>query len=146
LCTITAKLTLGGAAEVDGDGPREDGVPEGGAAEVVDAELHPGDAAVARGHVRAHARQRLRHQRRHAAVQHLEGLAAGGRDEEAAGDPGRGELLDLEADGVQRRIQLARLGAGALLHRRLLLPPPRGVVHGDARDLPVCRGVVGSCS
>jgi hypothetical protein len=68
------RANLGGAAEVDGDGPREDGVPEGGAAEVVDAELHPGDAAVARGHVRAHARQRLRHQRRHAAVQHLEGL------------------------------------------------------------------------
>ena len=71
------RANLGGAAEVDGDGPREDGVAEGGAAEVVDAELHPGDAAVARGHVRAHARQRLRHQRRHAAVQHLEGLPAG---------------------------------------------------------------------
>ena len=68
------RANLGGAAEVDGDGPREDGVAEGGAAEVVDAELHPGDAAVARGHVRAHARQRLRQQRRHAAVQHLEGL------------------------------------------------------------------------
>lgn len=59
---------------MDGDGLREDGVAEGGAAEVVDAELHAGDAAVPRRHVRAHARQRLRHQRRHAAVQHLERL------------------------------------------------------------------------
>ena len=57
-------------------------------------------------------------------------LAAGGRDEEAAGDPGRGELLDLEADGLQRRVQLARLGDGALLRR----PPPRGVVGHGARD------------
>jgi len=59
---------------MDGDGLREDGVAEGGAAEVVDAELHAGDAAVPRRHVRAHACQRLRHQRRHAAVQHLERL------------------------------------------------------------------------
>jgi hypothetical protein len=65
---------LCGASDVDGDGLREDGVAEGGAAEVVDAELHAGDAAVPRRHVRAHARQRLRHQRRHAAVQHLERL------------------------------------------------------------------------
>ena len=65
---------LCGASDVDGDGLREDGVAEGGAAEVVDAELHAGDAAVPGRHVRAHARQRLRHQRRHAAVQHLERL------------------------------------------------------------------------
>ena len=62
---------------MDGDGPREDGVAGGGAPEVVDAELHAGDAAVARRHVRAHARQALRDQRRHAAVQHLERLPAG---------------------------------------------------------------------
>lgn len=72
--TAEERANLGGAADVDGEGPREDGVAEGGAPEVVDAELHPGDAAVARRHVRAHARQRLRHQRRHAAVQHLERL------------------------------------------------------------------------
>ena len=59
---------------MDGDGPREDGVAGGGAPEVVDAELHAGDAAVSRRHVRAHARQALSYQRRHAAVQHLERL------------------------------------------------------------------------
>ena len=62
---------------MDGDGPREDGVAGGGAPEVVDAELHAGDAAVSRGHVRAHARQALRDQRRHAAVEHLVRLPAG---------------------------------------------------------------------
>ena len=62
---------------MDGDGPREDGVAGGGAPEVVDAELHAGDAAVAQGHVRPHARQALSDQRRHAAVQHLERLPAG---------------------------------------------------------------------
>ena len=71
------KLTnLGGAAYVDGDGSREDGVADAGAPEVADAELHAGDAAVARGHVRPHAGQRLRYQGRHAAVQHLERLPA----------------------------------------------------------------------
>ena len=59
---------------MNGGGPREDGVAEGGAAEVADAELHPDHAAEPGRHVRTHARQRLRHQRRHAAVQHLEGL------------------------------------------------------------------------
>ena len=119
---------------MDGGGPREDGVAEGGAAEVADAELHPGDAAVARGHVRAHARQRLRHQRRHAAVQHLERLAAGGGHEEAPGEPRRGELLHLEPEGVQRRVQLRHhLGPGFLRRNRGCWLPRRrrgAAVHG----------------
>jgi hypothetical protein len=39
---------------------------------VADAELHAGDAAVARRHVRPHARQGLRYQGRHAAFCSLE--------------------------------------------------------------------------
>jgi hypothetical protein len=40
----------------------------------------------------------------------LTDLAAGGRDDEAAGDPRRGELLHLEPEGVQRRVQLRHVG------------------------------------
>lgn len=65
---------LCGAAEVNGDGAREDDVADGGAAEVVDAEVHAGHAPVPRRHVRPHAGHPLRHQRRHAAVEHLERL------------------------------------------------------------------------
>jgi hypothetical protein len=111
---------------VERGGADEDGVAEGGAAEVVDAELHAGDAAVARRHVRPHARQPLRYQRRHAAVQHLERLAAGGGDEEAAGDLRGGDPLDLEPHGVERRVQLLRLGPRRPRRRR------RGVVHAGA--------------
>lgn len=111
---------------MDRDGTREDGVADAGAPEVADAELHAGDAAVAGRHVRPHARQPLRYHRRHAAVQHLERLAAGGRDEEAAGEPRRRDLFDLEAEGVERRVQLRRLGVGARRRRG------RGVAHGAA--------------
>lgn len=48
-------------------------------------------------------------------------LAARGRDDEVAGEPRRRDLVDLEAEGMERRVQFRRLGG-----RR------RGV-HGSAR-------------
>ena len=73
-------MDLDGAAELDGAGPRLDEVAEAGRAEVVDGQLHAGHPPAPGRHVRAHARQGLRRQRRHAADQHPERLAAGGGD------------------------------------------------------------------
>jgi hypothetical protein len=52
---------------VDGDGAREDAAADAGAPEVVDAELHAGDAAVAPRHVRpCFGITPMRHPMRHA--------------------------------------------------------------------------------
>jgi Zn ribbon nucleic-acid-binding protein len=64
-------------ADVERGGADEDDVSHLGAAEVVDGEADAGNPAEARRHVRAHAGQALRHQRRHAAVEHLERLRCG---------------------------------------------------------------------
>lgn len=61
-------------ADVERGGADEDDVSHLGAAEVVDGEADAGNPAEARRHVRAHAGQALGHQRRHAAVEHLERL------------------------------------------------------------------------
>ena len=116
---------------MDWGGAGEDDVPHGGAAGVVDAEADSGDAAVARGHVGAHAGQALGDEGGDAAVEHLEGLAAPGRDGEAARQLRRRHLLDLEPDRVQHRVQLSRLliiisGGGAAA--AAALPPV--IIHG----------------
>lgn len=59
---------------MEGVGLGEDEIAEAGAAVVVDAELDPGDAAEPRRHVRPHAREPLRYQRRDPPVEHLERL------------------------------------------------------------------------
>ena len=116
---------------MDWGGAGEDDVPHGGAAEVVDAEADSGDAAVARGHVGAHAGQALGDEGGDAAVEHLEGLAAPAGDGEPARQLRRRHLLDLEADRVEHRVELSRLiiistttGGGAAA----ALPPV--IIHG----------------
>jgi len=74
----------------------EDDVSHLGAAEVVDAQADAGHPPEARRHVRAHAGKALRHQRRHAAVEHLERLRGGVRVRAArpAGDDGGEDVND----------------------------------------------------
>jgi hypothetical protein len=76
---------------------------------VVDGQLHAGDPPVAGRDVAADARRRLRHQRRHAAAEHLERLAAGGGDEEAADDLAGGDGGELHSQGVQSIVRRAVL-------------------------------------
>lgn len=68
------RTDLDGSADVDGGSLAEDEIANSGAPVVVDAELDPGDPPEPRRHVRSNARQPLRYQRRHPAVQHLERL------------------------------------------------------------------------
>lgn len=109
------------AADLDGVRLGLDAVAEAGGLEVVDGELHAGHPSVPRRHVPADARRRLRDQRRHAAVEHLEGLAAGLGDGEAAEDLAPGDAGVLEAQGVQsvvRRGALAEPGGRPGRRRR----------------------------
>lgn len=103
---------------------------------MVDGQLHAGDPPVAGRDVAADARRRLRHQRRHAAAEHLERLhastnvetffleakkdgtagrrrrsylAAGGGDEEAADDLTGGDGGELHSQGVQSIVRRAVL-------------------------------------
>lgn len=96
---------LDAAAELDGDGLRPDDVAEASGAEVVDGQLHAGHPPVPGRHERADAGRGLGHQRRHAAVQHPERLAAGVCDGEAAGDLARADAGELEAQRVQRLVR-----------------------------------------
>ena len=93
------------AADLDGVGLGFDAVAEPCRPEVVDGELHAGHPAVPGRHVPADARGRLRDQRRHAAVEHLERLAAGLGDGEAAQDLLPGDAGVLEAQRVQRVVR-----------------------------------------
>jgi hypothetical protein len=62
------------ASELDGFGRGLDEVAELCGTDVVDGELHAGEPLVARGDVAADARGDLRHERRHAAIESVEGL------------------------------------------------------------------------
>lgn len=134
---LAPRTHLGRAADVDGGGAREDDVPHGGAAEVVDGEADAGDAAVARRHVGAHAGEALGDEGGDAAVEHLEGLAAPGGDGEPPRQLRRRDLLDLEAQRVEHRVQLRSLvlvlaAAAAAAHLLLLLLL---IIHGHGGSL-----------
>ncbi|CAH9141699.1 unnamed protein product [Cuscuta epithymum] len=96
---------LNSPPDVHGRRLGEKDIAEAGRLEVVDAEVNSGDSPEPGCHVRADAGQRLRYERGNPAVQHLERLAAFGGDLQPPGDFLRGEVADLEADGVEWCIQ-----------------------------------------